>query len=72
MRTADRFRVCETLHAIAREHVRVTIEEQRLRLLPACGHQLTPYARSLCRELMEAYEQEPTEVGEMITERRAE
>jgi hypothetical protein len=71
MKPADRFRVLEALHAIAREHVRVSVAGQALTLSPASGHEVTAYARSLCRELTEAYQGEPEAVRGMIAARRA-
>jgi hypothetical protein len=71
MKAADRVRVFEALHGIAREQVRVSIEGQGLALTPVRGSAVSAYARSLCRELMEAYQAEPEEVGEMIAGRRA-
>jgi len=71
MKTADRFRLFEALHGIAREHASVSIAGQSLRLTPLRGYQVTAYAKSLCRELMEAYQQEPEEVGAIIAYRRA-
>jgi hypothetical protein len=71
MKAADRFRLFEALYGIAREHASVSIEGRCLRLTPLRGYQLTSQAKSLCRELTEAYQQEPQEVGAMIAGRRA-
>ena len=70
MKPADRLRVLETLHCLARERVRVSVQRRGLMLVP-CGGEVGAYAKSFCRELAEAYEEHPNEVGEMIVARRA-
>jgi hypothetical protein len=49
MKAADRFRVFEALHGIARENVHVSIHRERLVLIPAGGNEVTAYARSCKR-----------------------
>ena len=71
MKPADRFRVYETLHCLARERVRVSVQHGGFLMLVPGGGEVSAYAKSLCRELAEAYEEHPDEVGEMIAARRA-
>ncbi|MFI5398377.1 MAG: hypothetical protein ACHQ9S_22815 [Candidatus Binatia bacterium] len=40
-------------------------------LVPSRSSEVSAYAKSLCRELSEAYEDHPHEVREMIAGRRA-
>ncbi|MGD0949093.1 MAG: hypothetical protein ABSA52_16905 [Candidatus Binatia bacterium] len=69
MKLADRFRVLQVLDCLARERVRLSILRGELTLVPS--GEVSAYAKSLCRELSEAYEDHPNEVREMITGRRA-
>ena len=71
MKPADRFRVLQALDCLAREHVRVSIQPGGLMLVPSRSSEVSAYAKSLCRELSEAYEDHPHEVREMIAGRRA-
>lgn len=70
MKPADRFRVLETLRFLAGERVRVSIQHGELMMTHSVG-EVGKLAKSLCRELAEAYEEHPSEVGEMITARLA-
>ncbi len=71
MKPADRFRVLELLDGIASEHARISIGAGQLIVTPICGDEITRYARSLCRELTELYQEHPSEVGEIIAARLA-
>jgi hypothetical protein len=71
MKTADRFRATELLHAIRAERARVSIRAGELIVTPLLGDEVTRYAKSLCRELSELYREHPKEVGEMIAARQA-
>ena len=71
MKPADRFRVLEALHCLAREHVHMGVQRGGVTLVLCCSGEVSAYAKSLYRELTEAYEEHPNEVGEMIAARRA-
>lgn len=71
MKPADHFRVLETLHCLAREHVRVSIQRGEMMLVPSRSGEVSAYAKSLCRELSEAYEEHPHQVRELIVGQRA-
>ncbi len=71
MKPADRFRVLQALDCLAREHVRLSIWHGELMPVPSRSSEVSAYAKSLCREVSEAYEDHPDEVREMIVWRRA-
>ncbi len=71
MKLADRFRVLHALDGLAREHVRLSIGGGGLVPVPPRNGIVSAYAKSLSREIAEAYEEHPVEVGELIGARRA-
>jgi hypothetical protein len=71
MKPADRVRILQALDCLAREYVRVSIQRGGLMLVPSRSSEVIAYAKSLCRELSEAYEDHPHQVREMIAGRRA-
>jgi hypothetical protein len=71
MKPADRFRVLQALDCLAREHGRLSIWRGRLVLVPSRPGEVSASAKSLWREISEAYEDHPNEVCEMITGRLA-
>jgi hypothetical protein len=71
MKPADRVRILQTLDCLAREHVRVSIQRGGLMLLPFSSGEVSAYAKSLCREVSEAYENHRHQVREMFAGRRA-
>jgi hypothetical protein len=71
MKPADRFRVLQALDCLARERVQLGIWRGGLVLVPSGPGEVSAYAKSLCREISEVYEDDPFEVGDMITGRRS-
>jgi hypothetical protein len=71
MKPADRFRVLQALDCLAHEHVQLSIWRGGLVLMSSPPGEVSAYAKSLCHEISEAYEDHPFEVREMITERQA-
>jgi hypothetical protein len=71
MKPADRFRVLQALDCLAREHVQLSIWRGGVVLVPCQPGGVSAFAKSLCHEISEAYEDHPVEVCEMITERQA-
>ncbi len=70
MKLADRFRVLHALDGLAREHVGLSIGGGGL-VLVSPHSRVSAYAKSLCREISEAYDEHPVEVGELIGARQA-
>ncbi len=71
MKPADRFRVTELLYAISAEGARIGLHAGAVVLTPARGDAVSRYAQALCRELIEIYEQHPSEVTALLATKRA-